>query len=114
LSLDDGGDTLVGRLGLSADYESEWQHESGETKQTHLYGIGNLYYDFLDGSSVDVSGTKFASQNQGLWGGVGVGGSLSWGDEQYSVFGEALARGSLDDFGNNNAIGAKLGFNAKW
>ncbi|CAN7543071.1 autotransporter outer membrane beta-barrel domain-containing protein [Devosia sp. LjRoot16] len=114
VSLDDGGDTLVGRLGLSADYESEWQDAAGETKQTHLYGIGNLYYDFLDGSRVDVSGTKFASQNQGLWGGVGVGGSLSWADEQYSVFGEALVRGSLDDFGNNNAIGAKVGFNGRW
>ncbi|OEO29210.1 autotransporter outer membrane beta-barrel domain-containing protein [Devosia insulae DS-56] len=114
VSLDDGGDTLVGRLGLSADYESEWQDAAGETKQTHLYGIGNLYYDFLDGSTVDVSGTKFASENQGVWGGVGVGGSLSWADAQYSVFGEALVRGSLDDFGNNNAIAAKVGFNGRW
>lgn len=114
VSLDAGGDTLVGRLGLSADYRSEWQDASGKTRQTHLYGIGNLYYDFLDGSTVDVSGTKFASQNQGLWGGVGVGGSLSWADEQYSVFAEALVRGSLDDFGSNNAIGAKVGFNGRW
>lgn len=114
VSLDDGGDTLVGRLGLSADYESEWQDEAGETKQAHLYGIGNLYYDLLDGTTVNVSGTSFASASQGLWGGVGVGGSLSWADEQLSVFGEALVRGSLDDFGNNNALGAKLGFNARW
>lgn len=114
VSLGDGGDALVGRLGLSADYEADWQDESGESKQTHLYGVANLYYDFLDGSSVDVSGTAFASQNRGLWGGVGVGGSLSWADEQYSVFGEALVRGSVEDFGDNNALGAKVGFNGKW
>lgn len=114
VSLSDGGDTLVGRLGLSADYEGEWQDAAGETKRTHLYGIANLYYDFLDGSTVDVSGTKFVSQNQGLWGGVGIGGSLSWADEQYSIFGEALVRGSVDDFGGNNALGAKVGFSGKW
>lgn len=114
VSLGDGGDTLVGRLGLSADYEADWQDESGESKQTHLYGVANLYYDFLDGSSVDVSGTAFASQNRGLWGGVGVGGSLSWADEQYSIFGEALVRGSVEDFGDNNALGAKVGFSGKW
>lgn len=114
VSLGDGGDTLVGRLGLSADYEADWQDESGESKQTHLYGVANLYYDFLDGSSVDVSGTAFASQNRGLWGGVGVGGSLSWADEQYSIFGEALVRGSVEDFGGNNALGAKVGFSGKW
>jgi len=114
VSLAEGGDTLVGRFGLSADYESTWQDEAGETRQSHLYGIGNLYYDLLDGSTVDVSGTSFTSENQGLWGGLGVGGSLSWGDEQYSVFGEALVRGSLDDFGDNNALGAKVGFNGRW
>jgi len=114
VSLDAGGDTLMGRLGLSADYESAWQDASGASKQAHLYGIANLYYDFLDGTTVDVSGTSFVSRNQGLWGGVGVGGSLSWADEQMSVFGEALLRGSVDDFGDNNALGAKLGFNARW
>lgn len=108
------GDTLVGRLGLSADYEDEWRDASGATNRRHLYGVANLYYDFLNGTSVDVSGTEFVSQNQGLWGGVGVGGSLSWADEQYSVFGEALVRGSVEDFGGNNAVGAKVGFSGKW
>lgn len=114
VSLDDGGDTLVGRLGVSADYEGEWQDAAGNTNRTHLYGVANLYYDFLDGSSVDVSGTTFTSENKGLWGGVGVGGSLSLADDQYSVFGEALVRGSLEDFGGNSAVGAKVGLNVKW
>src|SRR5205823_6133312 len=50
VSLDDGGDTFMGRLGLSAAYEDEWQDANGATGRSSLYGIVNLYYDFLDGS----------------------------------------------------------------
>jgi type V secretory pathway adhesin AidA len=43
-----------------------------------------------------------------------VGGSLSWSDDRYAVNGEAFARTSLKDFGDSNAIGAKVGFSVKW
>jgi len=79
-----------------------------------LYGIANLYHDFLNGSDVDVSGTSLVSENQALWGGLGVGGSLSWSDDGYALNGEAFARTSLKDFGDSNAIGAKVGFSVKW
>jgi outer membrane autotransporter protein len=113
VSLDDG-DSLTGRLGLSADYDSDWKVASGKSGRSKLYGIANLYYDFLDGSDIDVSGTSIASENQALWGGLGVGGSLSWSDDRYAVNGEAFARTSLEDFGDSNAIGAKIGFSVKW
>jgi hypothetical protein len=29
----------------------------GERGRTHVYGIANLYYDFLAGSETDVAGT---------------------------------------------------------
>ncbi|MGZ2426290.1 autotransporter family protein [Rhizobium laguerreae] len=114
VSLDDG-DSLTGRLGISADFDSEWKDDAGKTSRSTLYGIANLYYDFLDGSDVDVSGTSVVSENQALWGGLGMGGgSLSWSDERYSAHGEAFARTSLKDFGDSNAIGAKIGFSVKW
>ncbi|MER9330971.1 autotransporter outer membrane beta-barrel domain-containing protein [Mesorhizobium sp. M0488] len=109
-----GSDSLVGRLGLSADYEDQWAGDEGQVSRTHIYGLANLYYDFLDGNDVDVSGVKLVSENQALWGGVGLGGSLSWVDGRYSVFGEGSVRTSLQDFGDSNAIGAKLGFSVKW
>ncbi|NKK37645.1 hypothetical protein GFL72_23885 [Rhizobium leguminosarum bv. viciae] len=31
-------------------------------------------------------------------------------DERYAAHGEAFARTSLEDFGDSNAIGAKIGF----
>nr|WP_245277423.1 autotransporter outer membrane beta-barrel domain-containing protein [Rhizobium leguminosarum] len=113
VSLDDG-DSLTGRLGISADYDSDWKDVSGKIGRSKLYGIANLYYDFLDGSDIDVSGTSLVSENQALWGGLGMGGSLSWADDRYAVNGEAFARTSLKDFGDSNAIGAKVGFSVKW
>ncbi|TGQ98326.1 autotransporter outer membrane beta-barrel domain-containing protein, partial [Mesorhizobium sp. M4B.F.Ca.ET.200.01.1.1] len=58
----DSSDSLTGRLGLSADYESEWKDKGGQSARSHAYGIANLYYDFLDGSAVDVSGTRLVSK----------------------------------------------------
>jgi fibronectin-binding autotransporter adhesin len=113
VSLEDN-DQLIGRLGVSADYEDQWVDAAGQVGRTHVYGIANLYYDFLDGSRADVSGTDFISENQALWGGLGVGGTLSWADGRYAVFGEALARTSLEDFGDSYDLGAKLGFSVKW
>ncbi|WP_246728030.1 autotransporter outer membrane beta-barrel domain-containing protein [Rhizobium leguminosarum] len=113
VSLDDG-DSLTGRLGVSADFDSEWKDASGKTSRSTLYSIANLYYEFLDGSNVDVSGTSLVSENQALWGGLGLGGSLTWSDERYAAHGEAFARTSLKDFGDSSAIGAKIGVSVKW
>ncbi|MBB3391661.1 fibronectin-binding autotransporter adhesin [Rhizobium sp. BK275] len=108
------GDALVGRLGLSADYDDEWKDAAGRTSRSGVYGIANLHYDFLDGSDVDVSGTRLVSENRPLWGGLGLGGSYSWSDERYSINGEAFARTSLQNFGDSYSIGGKLSFNMKW
>jgi len=113
VSLDDS-DSLTGRLGVSADFDREWKDASGHSSRSTLYGIANLYYDFLDGSNVDVSGASVISENQAFWGGLGLGGSLSWSDERYAAHSEAFARTSLNDFGDSNTIGAKVGFSVKW
>ena len=113
VSLDDD-DSLTGRLGISADYDSDWKDAAGQISRSKFYGIANLYYDFLDGSNVDVSGIDVASDNQPLWGGLSLGGSRSWSDDRYAVYAEAFARTSLKDFGDSNAIGAKVGFSMKW
>ncbi|MBZ9822831.1 autotransporter-associated beta strand repeat-containing protein [Mesorhizobium sp. CA4] len=108
------GDSLIGRLGISADYEDQWADSAGQVSRAHIYGIANIYYDFLDGTDVDVSGVKLSSQNQKFWGGVGLGGSLDFGDGKYSVYGEALAKTSLASFGDSNVISGKLGFSVRW
>ncbi|WP_322415730.1 autotransporter outer membrane beta-barrel domain-containing protein [Mesorhizobium huakuii] len=106
--------SLIGRLGLSADYESQWKDKAGQTSRSHVYGIANLYHDFLDGTDADVSDVAISSKTQALWGGLGLGGSLSWADDRYAVHGEVLARSSLQDFGDSYAVGGSVGFKVKW
>ncbi|CDZ70794.1 Outer membrane autotransporter barrel domain-containing protein [Neorhizobium galegae bv. orientalis] len=113
VSLDDA-DSLTGRLGISADYDSDWKDAAGQISRSKFYGIANLYYDFLDGSKVDVSDLTVVSKSQPLWGGLSLGGSRSWSDDRYAVYAEAFARTSLKDFGDSNTVGAKVGFSMKW
>lgn len=107
-------DSLLGRLGLSLDHQTQWQDRTGRAGHTNLYGIANLYYDSGDGSSVDLAGTNLSSRDEQLWGGLGVGGTINWADDKFSVFGEALARTGLKDFGDSYALTGSLGFRAKW
>ncbi|ESZ41792.1 autotransporter outer membrane beta-barrel domain-containing protein [Mesorhizobium sp. L2C066B000] len=107
-------DSLLGRLGLSLDHQTQWQDRAGRAGHTNLYGIANLYYDFGDGSSVDLAGTNLSSRDQQLWGGLGVGGTINWAGDKFSVFGEALARTRLKDFGDSYALTGSLGLRVKW
>ena len=83
--------------------------------RTHVYGIANLYYDFLDGSHVEVLGTDFISESQALWGGLRTGRYVeAWADGRYAVFGEAIARTSLEDFGDSHVVSGTVGFRVNW
>ncbi|MFC5067999.1 autotransporter outer membrane beta-barrel domain-containing protein [Flaviflagellibacter deserti] len=110
----DGAERLTGRLGLSADYRNAWQDAAGQTSRASFYGIANLYHEFLDNTDVDVAGTPFATTNERLSGGVGLGGSYSWNDDKFAVYGEATAVTSLEDLGEDYSVGGTVGFRMKW
>jgi fibronectin-binding autotransporter adhesin len=82
-------DSLVARLGLAIDHETHWQAPAGDGRSLRAYAIANLYYEFLDGTAVGISGLDFSGRQDRLWGGVGAGASYSWGDGAYSRYGEA-------------------------
>nr|WP_280821664.1 autotransporter-associated beta strand repeat-containing protein [Mesorhizobium soli] len=105
---------LVSRLGMAVNHDVEWRDSEGRLASTHLYGIANLYYGFAGASKVDVAGSAFSSRNDRLHGGIGVGGTLNWADDKYSLYGEAQVNTSLENFGNNNAIGGTVGFRMRW
>ncbi|MGK9286653.1 autotransporter-associated beta strand repeat-containing protein [Sinorhizobium meliloti] len=113
VSLDDG-EFLIGRIGLSADYESEWRGATGQMNRAHVYGVANLYYDFLGRTTTDVAGARFTSENDDLWGGIGIGGSLNWAEDKYSLYGEATAKTSINDFGDSGTLSGTLGFRIRW
>ena len=109
----DGG-SLTARAGLALDHESTWRSNAGNMSHAHIYGIGNLYYDLLGDTKVNVSGVNLASKNASLWGGLGIGGSMSWGNGHYKLFGEALAQTSLQHYGDSSSYALHLGFSMNW
>lgn len=110
----DKSESLVGRLGVAIDHETEWTGTGGQTGRSRIYGIANLYYDFADGSRVNVGATPFKSRNDALRGGVGVGWSLNSSDDKYSVYAEALVNTSLKNLGDSNEVKGTVGVRMRW
>ena len=114
VSGDEGASAPV-RVGVSLDQESAWRGaERGDPRRTHFYGIANLYYDLIEDTDVTVGGTGLTSSGDRFWGSLGVGGSYSWNDGVYAVYGEGLVRTSLSSFGDSYANSASAGFRIAW
>lgn len=109
----DNGSSLVARLGISLDRESKWTI-GGKERRARVYGITNLYYDFLNGTSAHVADLDVESKEQALWAGIGGGAFLNWDDGRYMLYGELLARTSLQALGDSHSIGAKVGVRMRW
>ncbi len=113
IGLDRGG-SLQGRLGLTLDHQNSWYNDAGMIDRTNVYAIANLYYEFLEGAKADVNGTGFASGNERLWGGLGLGGSYNWNNDSYSIYGEGSINTSLTNFADSSSYKGTLGFRVKW
>ncbi|MCA0276861.1 MAG: autotransporter outer membrane beta-barrel domain-containing protein [Proteobacteria bacterium] len=97
------GDSLKGRLGVATNYDND-------TAGRHVYGIANLTYEFLDGTSVAVSGTDLSFEQQRFGGELGLGGTYKWADGKYALHGEALASTSFaGGYGFKGTIGFTAG-----
>lgn len=96
--------SLQGRLGLSLAYQAD---------RTHIYGIANIYNEFLDGTSVNVGNEVFINRTDQVWGGLGIGGTYNWGNDKYSVYGEVSLNTSLAN-ADSYGYGGVVGFRAKW
>ena len=108
------GDDLTIRLGLSADYQDAWIDETGDTSRLHAYGIANLYYDVLPDSRTDLAGVELVNTQDNLWGGLGIGGTYSWGDDKYAVHGQAGVNTSLVNFGSSYSFAGTAGLTVKF
>lgn len=108
------GESLQGRLGITLDHQTAWQNASGMLDRAHVYGIANLYYEFLEGTRVDVADVSFASRKDRLWGGAGLGGSYNWNDDKYSIYGEGLVNTSLNNLADSYSLRGNVGLRVKW
>ena len=107
------GASLLGRVGVALDYREAWLTGSFPAR-SHMYTIANLYYEFLDGTSVDVSGTRIVSRKDELWGALGVGGTYTWGADKYALFSEVSVNTSLENFAESYSINATAGLRIRW
>jgi len=113
VSLAEGNDLTI-RLGLSADYQNSWTDEAGETSRIHAYGIANLYYDVLPNSRTDVAGVELVNTQDNLWGGLGIGGTYAWGEDEYAIHGQVGVNTSLVNFGSSYNLAGTAGLTVRF
>lgn len=102
-----GGDSLRSRWGISLDHQKTWQAD-GTMRRSHLYGLVNLSYEWLDGTAADVSGTAIRNANDRLRGELALGGSLALND-RVTIYTQASASSSFRDFGDDYSVKATAG-----
>jgi len=110
----DRGESLKARLGVSLDKETAWIATDDTKSRTHVYGVANLYNEFLNGSRIDVSDVRFTNRDERLWGGIGAGASYNWNDDKYSLYGKVNVSTSLQKFADSNVVSGGIGFRARW
>lgn len=107
------GDSLLGRAGLALNHQRTWNDGTGIVR-SDVYGIANLRYEFLNGTTVDVAGTSFANAQDRLWGSIGGGGTYSWANGRYAIFGEVSYNASLNNGSDNRNYKGTGGFRLTW
>ena len=83
-------------------------------RHSHVYAIANLYHEFLDGTTVNVSGTKLTSTPAEWTGELGLGGSYNWANDAYSLYGEVSAASDLENLGDSYDLKGTIGFRIAW
>lgn len=102
------GDSLKTRWGVSLDHQDVW--ESG---RSHIYGLVNLNYEWLDGTSTIVSGTPIDRSEERLWGEVGLGASVYWASG-FTLYSEISANSPFRDFGDSYDLKGNVGLNVQF
>ncbi|MFQ0815642.1 hypothetical protein AVM02_09020 [Brucella anthropi] len=115
---------LIARLGISANHANSWQGADGYTRRTSFYTGANLYQSLVQDDSnvaISVSGRPdwvSAIVDPGTtgktWLGIGAGGTYSWHEDKYSIFGNINAASSTRKFGDSYTLSGNVGFSVKW
>lgn len=105
--------SLQARLGMMV--ERRFAASSANAKDGgSVYGVLDLYYEFLNGTEIDLSGLRLTNRDDRLRGGVGLGGSYRWNKGKYVLYGEGNVSTSLKHFSGSNMYRAMVGLNIHW
>ncbi|WP_180900613.1 autotransporter outer membrane beta-barrel domain-containing protein [Martelella soudanensis] len=112
----DNGDSLQARLGLAVEKEFISTDANGLARRGNIYGIANIYHEFMGETKAVIEQTFVASSALDDWTGeIGIGGTYDWTDANnanYGVYGEVTAATGLS--GGSYSYGGNLGFRVKW
>ncbi|XSG81641.1 MAG: autotransporter outer membrane beta-barrel domain-containing protein [Methyloligella sp. ZOD6] len=108
------GESLLGRLGLASEREQAWLDSSGRLRRIAIYGLVNLYYEFSDDTGVTVSGTDLRQEQEPYWGGLTGGGTYSWNDDRYAIYGSLMVNAAFENPDDNYMFGGTGGFRMRW
>lgn len=111
----DDGQSLLGRVGLSIEKESAWTDINGQARAANIYGLANLYYEFLGKTTATVTDVlDFSSEPDDFTGEIGFGGSIDWkaGKLQYSAFAELTASTGFST--GSYGYGGNVGLKVRW
>ena len=107
------GGSLKARLGVSANYQTAKQTFNGAEATINLYGIANIYREFMPGTKVNVSQVGFESREHKLSGEIGLGASVELADK-LSLFGELAVSSDFsrphDSRKFNGSLGLRIAF----
>lgn len=101
--------SLEGRLGLALNYENSYRDDSGTFRRNKLYLLGNVYHEFNGNSTISISGVNYESNLSDTWLSMGIGGSLNWDDDRFSLYGEVRALSSTQKFGEEYGLTGEIG-----
>ncbi|MGV0879916.1 autotransporter outer membrane beta-barrel domain-containing protein [Martelella sp. FLE1502] len=109
------GQSLLGRVGLALQKQSNRQNVNGQARQSQIYGIANLYYEFLGETTARLMDRyDLAADLDAFTGEVGFGGSIDWDSDKvnYSAFAEVtVSTGfSTGTYGYGGNVGLKIRF----
>ncbi len=99
----DGNDSLKTRWGVALDHRNVW-----EGGRSHIYGIANVSYEWLNGTRTLVSGTPIMNTNERLWGELGLGASIIW-REELTLYSEVSGNSPFHDFGDSYVLKGNVG-----
>lgn len=108
------GNSLLARLGVSADRRDEWQAQDKTQTRSTLQLTLDVYQELGNGTSVDVAEVNFASRDARTQIAAGVGGRLAWNDGRYEVYGNLGVQASPHNPSDNYGAGGNIGVRVNW
>lgn len=104
----DKNDSLKTRWGVALDHQSTW-----EGGRSHIYGIANVSYEWLDGIRTLVAGTPINRTDERPWGQLGLGASVTW-HKDLTFYAELSGNTPFCNFGNSYILKGNVGLRVQF